>query len=1244
MTFISYAQNYEDVMLYRALKDVERGFYIDVGVSDPVLDSVTKAFYDRGWRGINIEPVSRYYQALCAQRPEDINLQVVASDRTGVLTFFDVPSVRGWGTISAEVEGKYRKSGYEVVATEVQARTLAQICEEHVQGRHIHFLKVDVEGAEKQVLCSMDFHRWRPWIVVIEAVEWGTGIPQYESWEGLLLSCDYEFVYFDGLNRFYVATEHATLHEAFRVPPNVFDTFIYYSESAARARGEQLHQQLCAAHSRIDELQRHIDSMTKSISWRVTIPLRAIKRALRQIKEKLKLVRLTTVASGKSLLKPLLQMGLDIVRQQPALKLLFTRLLSHFPSLDLWLRAFARNQMTEWNALPVSISAESKKKISIRTYVPESSLASKPTVYYWVDHAVRYQSNTGIQRVTRCLARGLLENGEHLVFVKWSENLKTLVLVTQEELIHLAKWGGPALSKEALWFYSINDAEEILIERAICGDWLFIPEVSYITNHTVAPTLEAILRARQLGLKIAFVYYDTIPLVLPEYESLASMHCKYIQHLALSDLILPISHWAGRDLEAVLRRDQCFGNGTIPSIRPVQLAGEQISCPRANESARLPEGPVLILSVGSIEPRKNQKSLIDAFLQMKATNPAMNVQLKLIGHLHPDMSGAIHTVMHACRDIQWYGYVTEEELITFYQQASFTVFPSVEEGFGLPILESLWHGKPCICADFGSMPEVAQGGGCLLVDTRSVDKLQEALEKMIKDPALHTKLTQETLKRPIKSWREYARECMEQLMVEGSPAWPCGEILYWVDHTRTYSANSGIQRVVRALAGVLQNQGVSLTPVAWDGAANTLVAPSEEDLIHLSRWNGPKPEQWLPFTEKSLGSARWLLIPELTTYPGGPDLNQVYRFARAHGLQVAWIFYDAIPWKMRDIYPTAATVAHREYMSHLFRADRVFSISKYSGEDIRDFWVQEGHRVAEIVHKVKDIPLPGEFLETPRSTFLKEPEGQRPIRILSIGTVEPRKNHTTLLQAFEMVVQQSPLQLELTIVGGSSFPELAQVIEEYMARLPNLRWIRGTSDFELSKLYHASDFTVYPSLDEGFGLPILESLWHGKPCICRNRNNMGEIAEGGGCLMVETTNAEELAATIRRLAEDVDLRRQLAREAIIREFKTWEQYARELLAELAPATPLMSRQLKESEDLPPACRYVNVAERPVLSLCITTYNRAEWLALNLHNIFRLLPVNRKDIDILVCDNASTDYTPEVIKSYLDRPGFRYVRK
>src|SRR5690606_18044134 len=158
----------EDVVLWRALKDVERGFYVDVGANDPVVDSVTKAFYDRGWAGINLEPLQRHFDDLCRDRPRDINLQVAVGASEGELVLWD-SEVRGWASACCKVQQAQLEHGTEGVAVTVQQTTLSKVLSDHHDG-DIHFLKIDVEGLEKEVLEGTDFQRFRPWIVVIEAL------------------------------------------------------------------------------------------------------------------------------------------------------------------------------------------------------------------------------------------------------------------------------------------------------------------------------------------------------------------------------------------------------------------------------------------------------------------------------------------------------------------------------------------------------------------------------------------------------------------------------------------------------------------------------------------------------------------------------------------------------------------------------------------------------------------------------------------------------------------------------------------------------------------------------------------------------------------------------------------------------------------------------------------------------------------------------------------------------------------
>jgi len=246
MSFLTYAQNCEDVLLWRALGHVQNGFYIDVGANDPVAHSVTKAFYDAGWSGLNIEPLPSYHGAFMAQRPRDVNLALAAGAADGSITLFDVPAVHGWASSDRAVADAHRADGYQVAELLVPVRTLAGLCQEHVRGE-IHFLKIDVEGFEGDVLRGMDFARWRPWVVVIEATLPNSRVCNHQSWEALVTTCGYRFAWFDGLNRYYVADEHPELMAALSVQPNVFDDFISYhldlawkaSEAAGRAHASE---------------------------------------------------------------------------------------------------------------------------------------------------------------------------------------------------------------------------------------------------------------------------------------------------------------------------------------------------------------------------------------------------------------------------------------------------------------------------------------------------------------------------------------------------------------------------------------------------------------------------------------------------------------------------------------------------------------------------------------------------------------------------------------------------------------------------------------------------------------------------------------------------------------------------------------------------------------------------------------------------------------------------------------------
>ncbi len=263
MTFVSYAQNGEDVLLWRALSDVENGFYIDVGASDPERDSVTKAFYDRGWRGINIEPVEAWYRRLVEARPEDVNLMIAAGERAGLLTLYDIPGT-GLSTSIPEIAVGHREAGWKTQECTVPVLTLDHICRSH-SPNIIHFLKIDVEGAERQVLEGFSLDRWRPWIIVAEATKPNSSERTDASYAELLFSQGYRFVYFDGLSSYYVEAEHEDLVPRLAIQPNLFDDYERHGDRLERERLAGVESELATKQRDLTERESAIAELSSRL-------------------------------------------------------------------------------------------------------------------------------------------------------------------------------------------------------------------------------------------------------------------------------------------------------------------------------------------------------------------------------------------------------------------------------------------------------------------------------------------------------------------------------------------------------------------------------------------------------------------------------------------------------------------------------------------------------------------------------------------------------------------------------------------------------------------------------------------------------------------------------------------------------------------------------------------------------------------------------------------------------------------
>jgi FkbM family methyltransferase len=239
LSFVSYAQNFEDVLLHRVFGGQETGFYVDVGAYHPVNGSTTKAFYDRGWSGINVEPSSMFAEFETA-RPRDVNLQIAVMDRAGEVGFIEDKRDLSMSRVVVE---EIRSGGAPMVSCD----TLEAIVRGHSRGRPVDFIKVDVEGAEAAIVCSTNWRLLRPRVLLLEATLPGSNRLANHDWEPMLLGQGYVRAFFDGINCFYIPEEEApVLLRHFEAPVNVLDRAITHDCEVVRA----------ALHDQKNELSR----------------------------------------------------------------------------------------------------------------------------------------------------------------------------------------------------------------------------------------------------------------------------------------------------------------------------------------------------------------------------------------------------------------------------------------------------------------------------------------------------------------------------------------------------------------------------------------------------------------------------------------------------------------------------------------------------------------------------------------------------------------------------------------------------------------------------------------------------------------------------------------------------------------------------------------------------------------------------------------------------------------------------
>lgn len=342
-------------------------------------------------------------------------------------------------------------------------------------------------------------------------------------------------------------------------------------------------------------------------------------------------------------------------------------------------------------------------------------------------------------------------------------------------------------------------------------------------------------------------------------------------------------------------------------------------------------------------------------------------------------------------------------------------------------------------------------------------------------------------------------------------------IFFDVTKTGRQGHRSGLTRVSERL---LKGLGKAATPVSWE----------TWDRSHLTRED-------------------WFLSAELFSELERPGLSE---FLRSRICRTAAIFHDAIPLRHPHSTWPQSVARHPGYMKLLSGFDRLWAVSRASREDLFGFWRWAG--VASPA-PVDILALGADASGLPRVVAAPtEPPQGLPL-LLCVGILEPRKNQALLLRVCSQL-WEAGLRFELHLVGRVNphfgKPLLAE-IRQLQRRFPGLlQHHDGASDLEMEALYARACATLFPTLAEGCGLPLLESLWHGLPCLCSDLPVLRENADLGGCLPLAPNDEGAWNNALEELLEDRELWLHLAKEARTRPLPTWEASAGILQSELTP--------------------------------------------------------------------------------------------
>lgn len=368
-----------------------------------------------------------------------------------------------------------------------------------------------------------------------------------------------------------------------------------------------------------------------------------------------------------------------------------------------------------------------------------------------------------------------------------------------------------------------------------------------------------------------------------------------------------------------------------------------------------------------------------------------------------------------------------------------------------------------------------------------------------------------------------------------------GGVVVDVDHAAKHDLQTGVQRVVRRLLPRWhRDHAVELA--VWTDRDAAWREPVEDERTRVLRWTGPLLRPGAPREENVL-LVPWRSTVFLPEVPAAAHCARLAALAEHSGNRVAVLGHDCIPVVSADLLPVAEPTKFVRYLTVVKHADVVATNSASTAQEFGGF--------------VSALPTQGltgpQVVSCPLATEVDARRLQRATaagpepEILVVGSHEPRKNHLSVLHAAEVLWREGH-RFRVRFVGGSGWSTTAfdrQLEVLHRAGRP-VTAERSLDDERLWEAFQRARFSVFTSLHEGFGLPVVESLALGTPVIGTGYGSVAEIAADGGVVLVDPRDDDALTDAVRRLLEDDEELARLRGQALGRAARSWDAYAADL--------------------------------------------------------------------------------------------------